>query len=184
MRAKRSWIRLCHPLALVMLTVSCCLSMTGTTVAVTARSLALPVPGRPLVWVSPSQYESLISERIATPASGYIFCTVDPQEPFVVGSLGNLVEANGIAECTATPDVWNDRTVVWGYDGRKDEATGGGVSSTPPTKPDGRGGVIKNYHDIGGVCRHGWRYHYQISASAFHGNWSDYSKNSGPITLC
>lgn len=136
------------------------------------------------MWVSPSRYESLIKEHIASLASGYIFCTLGPQDPFVVGSFGDLVEANGTAECTATPDVWNDRTAIWGYNGRKYEATGGGVSSTPPTAPDGRGGVIKNYHDIGGVCQRGWRYHYQISASAFHGNWGDYSENSGTITLC
>lgn len=184
MRSKRSMVRSRHPLVLVILTVLFCGSMTGTSVAVTASSLSPSAPGKPLAWVSPSRYELLLSERIASPTSGYIFCTLDPQDPFVVGSFGDLVEANGVAECTATPDVWNDRTVIWGYNGRKYETTGGGVSSTPPTRPDGRGGVIKNYHDIGGVCRHGWRYHYQISASAFHGNWGDYSGNSGTITLC
>lgn len=184
MSVKKSGIRPCHPFVVAVLTVLFCVAMTETSVAATASSPSVPVSNRPIVWVSPSRYLSLVGARIATAASGSIFCTMDPQDPFVVGSFGDQVEANGTAECTATPDVWNDTTAMWGYDGRKYEETGSSVSSTPPTVPDGRGGVIKNYHDLGGVCQRGWLYHYQISASAFHGNWADYSANSGTTTLC
>jgi hypothetical protein len=141
-------------IALIVVIVGTVSLMTaGTSDAQTQGNVNHKHEAQTVTFVSPEKYKALAQSHRFNLSPSSIFCTLDPQDPFIIGSSGNEVEANGTAECSATRAIWNDTTAIWGYNGSKYQETGGSVSSNPPTAPDGQGGVIKTTLTLAGSAK-------------------------------
>jgi hypothetical protein len=178
-------VRLSHGRALLTAALTAAFLTGAAMPAYAASDASRATPKKAITWLTPAQYERQLATQQTGATSGpattaaTIFCTLDPEEPYY---YRGDVTGTGQARCTAIPDAWNGKLILWAYYNGRYTGVAQDVSNTPPNQWTGHD-YVHNYAATA-VCTHNVPYHTNMEADGSYGNWAHYSANSNTLRVC